>query len=113
MNTSTKPNAAILARCSSEANVCNQVFLLKQYASERYQVEPDDVYGDQISGTSTLAERPELQRLMHNIEAKKKSYSVVLVQNQSRLGKSPEQVQELADWFTQRNIQLQFHNENQ
>ena len=113
LNTTTKPSAAILARCSSEANVCNQVLLLRQYASERYQVEPDDIYGDQVSGASALTERPELQRLMQNIEAKKKVYAVVLVQDRTRLGKSSEQVQELVDWFTQRNIPLQFQQENQ
>lgn len=100
--------AAILARCSSEANVCSQILELKNYAIGRYTVEQEDIYGDNISGSSTIAERPELNRLMQTILEGKKQYSVVLVQDATRLGKSTEQVQEIIDWFSQRKISILF-----
>jgi DNA invertase Pin-like site-specific DNA recombinase len=101
--------AAILARCSSEANVCSQVLLLRQFARDKYIVEEDDVYGDNISGSSAISERQELKRLMQNIEKKKKQYDVILVQDATRLGKHESQVQEITGWFTKRNIALHFH----
>jgi DNA invertase Pin-like site-specific DNA recombinase len=104
----TNQRAAILARCSSEANVCSQILLLKQYAAGKYKVDEDDIYGDNISGASTIDERMELRRLMQNIEEGKKQYEIVLVQDATRLGKSPEQVQEIANWFAERNIPLHF-----
>ncbi len=100
-------NAAILARCSTEANVCNQILSLKQYAACKYIVTEDDIYGDNIGGSSGIEERPALQRLMQQVEAGKQ-YSVVLVQDESRLGKSPERVKEIIDWFGQRNIPVHF-----
>ena len=102
------PRAAILARCSSEANVCNQVLLLKQFANGKYQVDEDDIYSDNISGSSSFEERSELQRLLHNIEQKKKKYAIVLAQDTSRLGKNDEQLQQIVGWFQERDIRLQF-----
>jgi DNA invertase Pin-like site-specific DNA recombinase len=101
--------AAILARCSSEANVCNQVLLLRQQAQGMYIVNEDDVYGDQIGGSSPIDERPELKRLMQNIEEGKKQYDTVLVQDSTRLGKSPEQVRDILNWFAAKNITVQFY----
>lgn len=100
--------AAILARCSSEANVCSQVLLLKHFAFGKYLVDEDDIYGDNISGSSSIDERIELKRLMQNIQEKKKQYAVVLVQDASRISKLPEHVQEISDWFQQKNIALHF-----
>lgn len=108
INHTNNSRAAILARCSSEANVCNQVLLLKQSGNGKYIIEEDDIYGDNIGGSSAIAERHELKRLMQNIEDGKKQYAVVLVQDTTRLGKSPEQVQEIINWFTKRNIPLHF-----
>jgi DNA invertase Pin-like site-specific DNA recombinase len=105
--------AAILARCSSEANVCDQILLLKQYAADKYIVNDDDIYGDNISGSSAISERVELKRLMQNVEEGKTEYAVVLVQDAARLGKSAEQVQEVVDWFTSRNIPLHFQQDKQ
>jgi DNA invertase Pin-like site-specific DNA recombinase len=103
-----KHRAAILARCSSEANVCSQVLSLKQFAIDKYVIDEDDIYGDNISGSSAIAERQELRRLMQNIEENKKRYDVILVQDATRLGKHEEQVQEIAGWFAKRNIALHF-----
>jgi len=100
--------AAILARCSSETNVCDQILALKQYAKDRYIIDEDDVYGDNIGGSSKLSERIELQRLIDNIAKGNKQYSVVLVKDVTRLGKSAEQVQEIQNWFSERNIPLCF-----
>jgi DNA invertase Pin-like site-specific DNA recombinase len=105
-----KPRAAILARCSSEANVCNQVLVLRQHAIGKYLVEEDDVYADHISGSSAIEERAELTRLMQNVDAQKKQYDVVLVQDASRLGKNPDQVHELVKWFATRNVQVQMND---
>lgn len=104
----TIQKAAILARCSSEANVCSQVLHLKQYAHGKYAIEEDDIYGDNLSSSSSIAERLELNRLMQNIEAGKKQYDIVLVQDPSRLGKTEQQVAEIAGWFAARNITLHF-----
>ena len=106
-----KPRAAILARCSSEANVCSQIVTLKQYAADKYTVDEDDVYGDNISGSSSIEERVELRRLMQNIEEGKKPYDVVLVQDATRLGKTAEQVQEILHWFTERNVPVHFQEQ--
>jgi DNA invertase Pin-like site-specific DNA recombinase len=100
--------AALLARCSSEANVCSQIIALKQAAAGKFLVEEDDIYGDHISGASSLSERPELNRLLQNIETGRKKYDIVLVQDASRIGRTPEQVQEVAGWFAEKNILLQF-----
>jgi len=101
--------AAILARCSSEANVCDQILQLKQYAAGKYIVGEDDIYGDNIGGASALTERAELQKLMRNIEQGKKRYDIILIQDASRLGKTTEQIQEITNWFAEKNIQLHFH----
>jgi DNA invertase Pin-like site-specific DNA recombinase len=109
MSQSTKaPRAALLARCSSEANVCDQILNLRKVAAGTYQVDEDDIYGDNIGGGSPLAERKELCRLMENIEKGSKKYEVVLVQDPSRIGRTKEQVQELVEWFAKRNASLQF-----
>jgi DNA invertase Pin-like site-specific DNA recombinase len=102
------PAAALLARCSSEANVCNQILILKEEAAGRYAVATDDIYGDHIGGGSALSERPELQRLMQNIESGAKKYDLVLVQDAARIGRTPEQVQEVVDWFAQKGVPLRF-----
>lgn len=107
-NQANNKRAAILARCSSEANVCDQVLHLKQYALGKYEIGEDDIYGDHIGGSSAIAERPQLKRLMQNIEEGKKEYAAVLAQDASRLGKTPEQVREITRWFAERNISLQF-----
>jgi DNA invertase Pin-like site-specific DNA recombinase len=103
--------AAVLARCSSEANVCSQVISLKHYAMGKYIVDDDDVYGDNISGSSSISERPELTRLMHNIESGNKQYDIILVQDSSRLGKTPEQAKEVVDWFVSHNVPVKFSTE--
>jgi DNA invertase Pin-like site-specific DNA recombinase len=109
--TTIKKRAAIIARCSSEANVCSQVLSLKQYAHGNYLVEEEDVYGDHISGSSTISERPQLTRLMQNIDQGKKEYAAVLIQDPTRLGKLPEQSQEIINWFTRRNILVHFQEQ--
>src|SRR5690349_19168889 len=103
-----RPRAAILARCSSEENVCNQVLSLKQYAADKYIVEEEDIYGDTIGGSSDISERVDLQRLMQNISEAKKDYKVVLVQDVKRLGRTPEQVEEIRSWFAARKVDLYF-----
>ncbi|RYZ20998.1 MAG: hypothetical protein EOO16_14700 [Chitinophagaceae bacterium] len=102
------PRAALLARCSSEANVCDQILKLKQLAAGNYVVGEDDIYGDHIGGGSALTERPGLQRLMRTIENGKTKYDVVLVQDTSRVGRTPEQVQEVVDWFTGKGVPVRF-----
>lgn len=100
--------AAILARCSTEANVCSQILTLKQFAKDKYIIGDEDVFGDNISGSSSITERPELAKLMNHIENGTKHYDVVLVQDTSRIGKTPEQVQKLVDWFMSKNVRVEF-----
>jgi DNA invertase Pin-like site-specific DNA recombinase len=107
-DTNSLPRAAILARCSSEDNVCSQILTLKQYATGKYTVAEDDIYGDNISSSSAVEERVELQRLMQHIEQGTKQYAVVLVQDSSRLGKTPEQIAYIENWFAEKNLRLQF-----
>ncbi|GAA4324517.1 recombinase family protein [Flaviaesturariibacter amylovorans] len=102
------PRAALLARCSSEANVCSQILALRQFAAGNFVVNEEDVYGDQISGASALSERPALSRLMQEFGAGTKKYDVVLVQDRARIGRTPEQVQEVLDWLTQKGVIVPF-----
>jgi DNA invertase Pin-like site-specific DNA recombinase len=103
--------AAVLARCSSEANVCSQIISLKKYALGKYIVDEDDVYGDNISGSSSISERPELTRLMQNIQSGNKHYDVILVEDVTRLGKTPDQAKEVLDWFARHNVPVKFSTE--
>jgi DNA invertase Pin-like site-specific DNA recombinase len=108
VNHNNKPRAAILARCSDEGNVCSQILTLKQYAADKYLVDDEDIYGDNIGGQSDFSERLELRRLMQNIEEGKKQYSIVLVQDEARLGKVTEQVSQIKQWFSDKDITLYF-----
>ncbi|WP_165871560.1 recombinase family protein [Flaviaesturariibacter flavus] len=103
-----KRRAALLARCSSEANVCDQILKLKQAAAGNYHVDPDDIYGDQVGGGSAFSERAELSRLRANIENGSKQYDVVLATDPSRIARTPEGVQELVEWLEQKGVQLRF-----
>ncbi|RYY99916.1 MAG: hypothetical protein EOO11_03340 [Chitinophagaceae bacterium] len=105
------PRAALLARCSSEANVCSQVLALRQAAAGTYLVNEDDIYGDHIGGASAPSERPELARLMQHIEAGTKQYDVVLVTDRARIGRTPEAVQEVLDWFARRGVRVEFQQD--
>jgi DNA invertase Pin-like site-specific DNA recombinase len=106
--TNANNRAAILARCSSESNVHTQIANLKHYAANRYTVNEDDIYGDNVGGACPVDERAELSKLMQNIEAGNKQYDVVLVQDATRLGKTPEVVNEIMNWFEERGVRVEF-----
>ncbi len=100
--------AAIFTRALDKSGHQRQITDLKALAKrEGYQVEDEDIYSHTGSG---MGEKPELNRLMNNIETGTKKYDMVFVQDVARISRLPDKFHHAMEWFTERSIPVYVAN---
>ena len=107
---------AIYVRVSTidKQDYSRQINELKAIAyQDKYSEYQIDVFADSISGYSKKDNRPELSKMLTNINNDNKIYDCIYISEISRLGRNPSHVRSIIDDLTELNIPIYIQTLNQ